>query len=198
MRHNYPLFQSHLDVAHNQWKALVCPGDTIIDATCGNGHDSLILSQVALTPSSGQLFAIDVQNRAIHNTRELLQKALSVEVFDRIVFIEGCHSSFPAEIPLGTVKLITYNLGYLPGGNKALTTRRTTTLKSIVKALELLIAGGIISITCYPGHEEGKKEEEELLIFFGKLDPRIWQCTHQRWLNRRESPSHLLIQKGLG
>lgn len=197
MRHNYPLFQSHLDVAHNQWKASVCPGDIIIDATCGNGHDSLFLSQLALTPSSGQLFAIDIQGNAITKTRELLQKTLSFNIFERILFIEGCHSSFPAEILPETVKLVTYNLGYLPGGNKTLTTQVETTLQSITKALKLLMAGGIMSITCYPGHEEGKKEEDLLLNYFAKLDPRVWQCTHQRWLNRRKSPSHLLIQKSL-
>jgi hypothetical protein len=196
MRHNYPLFQSHLDVAHSQWKALVCPGDIIIDATCGNGHDSLFLSQLALTPSSGQLFAIDIQNNAIAKTRELLQKVLSVDILERIRFIEGCHSAFPAEIFPQTVKLIAYNLGYLPGGDKTLTTGVETTLQSITKALELLVTAGVISITCYPGHEEGRKEEDVLLAYFAKLDPRVWQCTHQRWLNRRESPSHLLIQKG--
>ena len=58
-----------------------------------------------------------------------------------------------------TPKLIVYNLGYLPGSDKLLTTKTSSTLLSVEKALSLIAPNGAISITCYPGHEEGKKEE---------------------------------------
>lgn len=195
MRWNYPLFQSHLDAAHAYWKQLVQPGDTVIDATCGNGHDTLLLAQLCLTPSSGKVFAIDTQPNAIQKTLFLLQQHLAPECYERVQFVNGCHSSFPTEIQPQTIKLVTYNLGYLPGGNKSLTTKVTSTLQSLGNALPLVSHGGAISITCYPGHPEGKREEEKLLSFISDLEPQEWQCTHQCWLNRHNAPSLILIQK---
>lgn len=193
MRSNFPLFQSHLDVAHAYWKALVKPGDIVIDATCGNGQDTLLLSQLALTTSTGQVFAIDIQASALAQTKKLLQQHLSPQCYERVEFQEECHSVF--KVDMANVKLIAYNLGYLPGGNKAVTTRVPTTVKSVTNALSILMPGGAISITCYPGHPEGKKEEEALVDFITALRPQEWECTHQRWLNRSNAPSLLLIQK---
>ena len=81
---------------------------------------------------------------------------------DKIKLIHSSHTTFPEEIKSGTVRLIVYNLGYLPGSDKALTTKVETTLESINHAQRLIMEGGVISVTCYPGHPEGKKEEEEL------------------------------------
>jgi len=94
------------------------------------------------------------------------------------------------------VRLITYNLGYLPGGgDKSLTTKVETTVESVRKALKLIQAGGAISITLYPGHSEGQREETQLLSFIKKLTPLEWNCCHHQWLNRNKSPSLLFIQK---
>lgn len=40
---------------------VVKPGDVVIDATCGNGADSMALAQLALTDQSGRLYCIDIQ-----------------------------------------------------------------------------------------------------------------------------------------
>jgi hypothetical protein len=110
-------------------------------------------------------------------------------------FYESCHSKFPDEILPNSVKLIVYNLGYLPGGDKKLTTIANTTLQSIEKAHRLIQDGGMISITCYPGHPAGKEEESEIVRFSSTLDSQIWSCCHHRWTNRNNAPSLLLIQK---
>ena len=49
-----------------------------------------------------------------------------------------------------------YNLGFLPGGNKEITTLAKTTMKSIEDGLELLDSNGIMTIAVYRGHAEGK------------------------------------------
>jgi hypothetical protein len=197
MYERYPLFHSHIDLAHKHWKSLVKPGDTVIDATCGNGHDTLVLAQITLTNDSGQLFALDLQQEAIDASKQMLLGRLGRDLFDKIHFVKGCHSRFPETISPSSVKLIAYNLGYLPGGDKTKTTQTETTLESIKNAQELIQDGGLISITCYPGHNEGKREEDHIIEFTTKLDPKKWSCCHHRWSNRTNAPSLLLIQKRL-
>lgn len=187
--------QPHLLTAHSHWTAHVESGDTVIDATCGNGHDALFLAQLALKENAGTLFAIDLQSAAILNTEHLLKTELAQEIWARVHLIRGCHSKFPPEILPGTVSLITYNLGYLPGGDKNKTTMLETTLQSLKSSMELVKPGGVICITCYPGHSEGKREEKSLLDYAANLDAREWLCSHQSWINRLNAPSLLLITR---
>lgn len=195
MRKQFPLFQNHLDLAHGYWNDIIQPGDTVIDATCGNGHDSLALANMCLSNNSGTLYCLDLQDKAVNNTKQLLTENLSKNQMQHIRFFNQCHSQFPQEILPQSVRLIAYNLGYMPGGDKAFTTMLETTKTSLVNALELLLNSGLISITCYPGHPEGKKEEEALLEFTKSLSPKDWSCSHHRWMNRTASPSLVLIQK---
>lgn len=190
MRKQYSLFQSHLDLAHSYWERIVQPGDLVIDATCGNGRDTLKLCQLALP--KGHVYALDIQKEALEAAKNYLLEYLS-----EIQFILGCHSVFPAEIKPLSVKLIVYNLGYLPGGNKTVTTQLDTTLESLRQAMSLVMPGGAISLTCYPGHAEGAKEEKAILDYVSTLSPQEWSVCHHRWINRHEAPSLLLLQRAL-
>ncbi len=191
----FPLFQSHLDLAHDYWKRLLRIGDTVIDATCGNGHDTLALANLCVNDSCGTLYAIDKQSNAIASTRQLLQSHLTPGHLHRIHLIQGCHSRFPDTLTPQSVKLIVYNLGYLPGGNKTITTETATTLASVQHALSLLMPGGCLSITLYPGHAEGEVEQQQLIPLLRQLDATKWNCCHHQWINRRAgSPSLLLVQ----
>lgn len=194
-RSNFPLFQSHLDLAHRYWQMIIKPGDFVIDATCGNGQDTLILCQLALTNSTGTVLAIDIQAAAIQHTQSYLNQHLSPTLLNCIQYQEGCHSTFPSSIQPDTVALIAYNLGYLPGNNKQLTTMTDTTLQSLNRALSLVKPGGAISITCYPGHTEGSDEQAAILDFVTQLSPFEWSCCHHVWINRKKSPSLLFLQK---
>ena len=178
-------------IANFCWTELVTPNDIVIDATCGNGHDTLILAR--LNPR--ELHTLDIQQKALDSARKKLKEELTPEQLNHIHFHLGCHSEFPKGIEPGTVKLIVYNLGYLPGGDKSVTTMTKTTLRSIRAAMELLQEGGLMSITCYPGHAEGKKEEEQLLQFAAELPKETWSCSHHSTLNRHQAPSLLLIRK---
>jgi len=179
--------KAHLDLAKEYWSRLVRQGDVVIDATCGNGHDTLFLAKLG-----AKVTGMDIQSDAIETTKKLLDSHghSSVELF------LGCHSSFPDRITPGSVRLVVYNLGYLPGGDKQKTTQTETTLASVAAAMKLLMPGGAVSITCYPGHPEGSVEEDALLAFAAALLPQEWSCCHHRWLNRLNSPSLLILQKG--
>ncbi len=191
MRNTFPLFHSHLDLAHYWWERLVQSGDHVVDATAGNGHDTLKLCQLVLTGDSGAVWGLDVQTEALDQTLHLLQSQLSPLQMEHVVLRAGCHSTLPE----GPFQLIVYNLGYLPGGDKKLTTQEATTLASLWQAAEKVSPGGAISVTCYPGHPQGEIEERTILSWASDLDPKEWNICHHRWVNREKSPSLLLLQK---
>lgn len=182
------IFKNHLDFAHNLWKRLLKPGDWAIDATCGNGWDTALLAD--LVGPEGGVISIDLQEGALKEAR----KRFPGEV-DHVHFFHQSHATFPTLCYEKPIRLIVYNLGYLPGGDKGLTTQVKTTLQSVQNGLNLLVPGGCMSITCYPGHEEGAREETALESFTQSLDPKAWCVSHHRWINRKLSPSLLFIQK---
>lgn len=186
--------QSPIQLAHFYWEQILEPGDQVLDATCGQGKDSLFLAQKTLREDSGELYALDIQKEALEKTKAYLEGHLAPMLWNRIHYIHSCHSeldSFEKE----AFKLITYNLGYLPGSDKELTTLLDSSIKSFEKALGLLKKGAYLSITCYPGHENGRVEKEGVLKWAKGLDRSFHLCHHE-WMNRSDSaPSLLLIQK---
>jgi hypothetical protein len=192
-----PPFSSHLDLAHLYWKLLLNSGDAVVDATCGNGKDTLFLAQTVLgkKADSGLVVGIDIQKKSIENTHALLKKELTDLQLSRVHLFNHSHIDFPEIALLHPVKLIVYNLGYLPGGDKTLTTKVSSTLESVRKALQIIAPQGAVSITCYPGHAEGAEEKTSLLKMSESLDPQQWDVSHSQWLNRSSSPSLLFIQK---
>ncbi|MDF2549946.1 MAG: putative rRNA methylase [Chlamydiales bacterium] len=201
MRAHFPLFRSHLDLAHRYWQQLLqmeepSEGFSVIDATAGNGHDALMLAKHVL-PQRGRLLFIDLQQAAIDATWQRLSGHFLPEDLLRVQGIQGSHRSFPKEIEAESIQLIVYNLGYLPSGDKELTTKTDSTLESIQAALSLIRSGGAISITCYPGHPEGDLETQALASYVQGLDPTEWSATSHQWLNRQKSPRLLLLQKRL-
>lgn len=186
MQSSFPLFQNHLDFAHDLWKRHLKSGDWAIDATCGNGWDTAKLAQ--LVGPEGGVVSIDIQQEAIEGAKMRLQDG-------NVHFFCQSHEVFPNLCRENPIRLIAYNLGYLPGGDKKLTTRVETTLKSVQNGLELLEAGGVMSITCYPGHAEGALEETALREFLSQLDAKRWSVSYHQWINRKLAPSLLFIKK---
>ena len=197
MRSSFFLFQSHLDLTHTYWSQLVQPGDWVIDATCGNGHDTLKLCQLALTSPQGRVYGLDIQSPALLKTEQLLLTHGFKHDHQKIILENKCHSTLPAEIQPEQIKLIVYNLGYLPGANKEQTTKVSTTLQSLEQAQALLMPGGAISLTCYPGHLEGAYEQQALIDLVKQWSPQQWSCCHHQWLNRQAAPTVLLLQKSM-
>lgn len=191
------LSSPHLTLAHAYWRSHLRPGDLAIDATCGNGHDICTLGKLLLSHPESLLIGFDIQSAALQNTEALLKKSLPEEHLARVLFQRRCHSEID-QVPLPhPPALIVYNLGYLPGSDKRITTETSSTLASLAKATCLVKEGGSISITCYPGHLEGKREEEAILLWAENLSSDRWQVCHHRWLNRNAAPSFLWIYKNL-
>jgi 16S rRNA C1402 N4-methylase RsmH len=194
MRDIFPLFSTPIQLAHILWERLLKKDDLVIDATMGNGKDTLMLARILSKRGSGKVITLDIQTKALENTLKLLTESIP-EFLPNIELLLTSHENFPSEIEPGSVKLIVYNLGYLPGADKELTTQTATTLTSLEKALDLLAPGGALSITCYPGHAEGQIEHEAIKVFAKGLDTRMFCVTEHVWPGRNLSPILILLQK---
>lgn len=163
------------------------PGDIALDATAGNGHDTLFLSRCV--GSSGHVYAMDVQLAAVTETRRrLLEAGLAPEQF---TLVQAGHETMAGIVPAehhGQLAGIMFNLGYLPGSDKTVITRTETTLEAVSAAVTLLKPGGLLTIAVYPGHEGGAQEQRHLADWAASLPPREFEVQHLRPVNRHANP----------
>lgn len=168
-------------------------GDTVVDATMGNGHDTQMLCETV--GPEGRVYAFDVQAQAVEETRKRLRDQ---GLDSRAELILAGHEHM-AEYVQGPVKAVMFNLGWLPGGDHEVTTRWETTRAAVGSALDLLSPMGVLVICAYPGHAEGEREKQELTAFLGGLDNRRYNVLHQRFLNAGPgAPECFVIQKQNG
>ena len=168
----------------------VAAGDTAVDATMGNGHDTLFLCR--LVGEGGRVYAFDVQPRAVENTRKRLAEA---GVQDRAALFCLGHEHM-AEKVNGPAAAVVFNLGWLPGGDHSVTTHWETTRQAVESALLLLRPSGVLVICAYPGHAEGDREREALTAFLSSLPPQRFNVLHHRFLNAGPgAPECFAVQK---
>lgn len=168
----------------------VQPGDTVIDATMGNGHDTLMLCE-AVGPE-GKVYAFDIQEAAVKETWKLL---LAHGMADRARLIRSGHEHMQ-EYAKEPVQAVVFNLGWLPGGDHSVTTHWETTSCAVQAALELLKTGGVLVICVYPGHAEGDRERKELSGLLSRLSNREYNVLRQQFLNAGIGvPECFVVQK---
>ena len=171
-------------------QACVQEGDTVIDATLGNGHDALELA--SLVGERGHVYGFDVQPDAVERSWTRM-KASGLE--SRCTFFATGHEHMEETVS-GPVKYICFNLGWLPGGDKSITTHWKTTSMALSQALDMLLPGGVLSVCVYPGHEAGAEELREIQLFFSALRPQEFNCLRQTFLNAGPgSPECYIVQK---
>lgn len=145
-----------------------------IDATCGNGHDTLFLLELGFK----QVLAFDIQQSALDASKQKLKefKPKEFKKSSYQLILDG-HENMSRYIEQ-SVDCIMFNFGYLPTADKNLTTQAHTSLKAIQAAMIALSEHGLITLLCYPGHPSGKIETAEITTFLASLD-NIWQTkTH--------------------
>ena len=171
----------------------VLPGDTVVDATMGNGHDTQMLCE-AVGPA-GKVYAFDIQEAALAGTEKLLRDS---GLLERAVLIRAGHEHM-AEYIMKPVSAVVFNLGWLPGGNHGITTRWETTEKAVRAALGLLSPRGVLVICVYPGHAEGSRERQELVSLLSGLSNREFNVLRQHFLNAGPgAPECFVVQKNPG
>ncbi|MEL6199010.1 MAG: class I SAM-dependent methyltransferase [Pseudomonadota bacterium] len=145
-------------VAHAAIADTIESGSMAVDATAGNGHDTLFLAK-AVGPD-GIVFAFDVQARALAVTGHRLADA---GVAERVRLIHAGHELMAEQLPdaaCGHLAAVMFNLGYLPGADHAVTTAAETTTAAIATAAECLAPGAVMTVMAYRGHAPGVPESE--------------------------------------
>ena len=142
----------------------VKPGDTVIDATAGNGHDTLLLAK--LVGPTGSVISIDSHPQAIESTRQRLD---SEGGFPQVSLHSICHSELDRLAAPESVSAIIFNLGYLPGAGRDSATSPEKTVPALIAARSLLKPGGMLAAVCYTGHSGGKEEATAVESFFENL-----------------------------
>lgn len=176
-------------LAHSWVAAHLASGGVAIDATAGNGHDTLFLAQHC--GPTGAVHAFDIQAEAIHRT----QTRLNAADIRNVTVHQCCHSQMADRVDntlSGQVDAITFNLGYLPGGDKSCITRRDSTLLAIERGLSLLAPGGIMTIVIYTGHADGIDEADAVEAYVTQLPPTEWHAAHYRPLSQSNRPPELI------
>ncbi|MBC1516471.1 class I SAM-dependent methyltransferase [Listeria immobilis] len=182
--------QAVLPFAHDTLRKVVRSGDYVVDATCGNGHDTLLLAE--LVGINGHVIGFDIQQVAIDATRTWLEKA---EMTSQVELICASHATIPvyAKQP---VRAAIFNLGYLPGGDKQITTTADSTLLSITHLMELLEIGGVIILVIYHGHPEGKTEKEAVVAFCTAINQQAFHVLSYQFINQQnDAPFVIVIEK---
>ena len=179
-------------LAADYMRRTIRPGDTVVDATMGNGKDTLFLAE--LVGETGHVYAFDVQEEAVARTRERICEA---GFAGRTTLLLCGHEAMAQHVP-GGVRAIMFNLGWLPGAAHIVTTQTDTTLAAVNAAVSLLAPGGIVTVCIYPGHDEGKKELSALIDYASGLSVRMYNVAHHRFLNASaETPQLILIQRNV-
>ena len=154
--------------AHSLIEHKINSGAMAIDATVGNGHDTLFLAKQV--GESGRVYGFDIQQVALEAARSKLQQA---NLMDCVTLILSNHALMKDKIPVqyhGNISAIMFNLGYLPGGDKTLITRADSTLMALNSASQILSPKGIMTILAYPGHDGGDIETDQVKKWCEQLD----------------------------
>ncbi len=158
----------------------ISPGDVVIDATAGNGNDTLKLCNAV--GKNGKVYAFDIQKSALNSTKKLLDdNGLNA------LLIHDSHSNLDFYIK-EKVKGVIFNLGYLPGGDHTIQTKGITTTEAIEKSLNILDDDGFICITVYYGKNSGTEEKDILMEYLKHINHKKYTVLVHDFYNRPNNP----------
>ena len=175
------------ELAHLLLRQVLVPGAIVVDATVGNGHDTLLLAQHV--GASGQVFGFDVQQSA------LAAAALRLQGLPQVTLFHSGHERLAERLPPGAkdrLAAVMFNLGFLPGGPKELITRADTTLSALTQALDYLAIGGLDTRVLYPGHPGGDQEAAAVRSHARTLSADFG-ATHCARINSQQPAPELLV-----
>ena len=161
--------------------AFIKEGDVAVDATAGNGHDTLKLCKAV--GDGGKVYAFDIQKYAIENTKT----KLSESGYSNAELILSSHADMDKYVT-ENVKAVVFNLGYLPGGDHNLQTKGDTTIVAIEKALALISADGFVAISIYHGKNSGTEEKEIVMEYLKTIDHKKYTVMVHDFYNRPNNP----------
>ncbi|BDE10904.1 class I SAM-dependent methyltransferase [Lactococcus cremoris] len=202
-----------IEMAHWMLKDIINVDDVVVDATMGNGYDTLFLAELG-----AKVYAFDVQEAALEATEKRLEnKAIKTQIVKKASPVDQSTLSLKEQtfnevsmtepsvdlILAGHEELINYvqspvkaaifNLGYLPKTDKNIVTRAETTLSALSSLTDLLVVGGRIALVIYYGHEGGEEEKNAVINWASTLPQKDWEVTSYAPLNQIHTPPILVL-----
>ncbi|MBP2097708.1 class I SAM-dependent methyltransferase [Enterococcus rivorum] len=178
------MLQTALHFSHSLLSDVVTEGNVVVDATMGNGNDTAFLAQ--LVGSSGQVYAFDIQKRAVENTKE---KITALGLSDRVTLLNQGHETVSAILPKETpLTAAIFNLGYLPKSDKQIITKPDTTKQALDRLLSYLVPKGRIIVVVYYGHDGGKAELDLVQTYCQQLPQEIYNVLSYQFINQKNNP----------
>lgn len=182
------MLKRSLHYSHELLKEVIVPGDIVVDATMGNGNDTLFLAE--LVGKDGTVHAFDIQEQALENTALKLQEHnCNKQVSLHLTGHENLKQFIPINDP---IKAAIFNLGYLPKSDKSIVTKEETTIKALEELLIRLTEKGRIVVVIYDGHDEGKIEKQKVLSFVQNLPQELYNVLNYQFVNQRNNPPSLI------
>ncbi|MFC6206169.1 class I SAM-dependent methyltransferase [Levilactobacillus tongjiangensis] len=177
-----------LTYSHTLLTECVGPGATVVDATVGQGHDTIFLAN--LVGPTGHVIGFDIQQAALDAT----QQQLALTGLGKQVDLHATgHENVATYLaPETQVTAAIFNLGYLPGGDKSVITKPNTTLMAIKALLPHLPRGGRIILVVYYGHPGGQTERAAVVDFCEHLPQKTYQVLQYGFINQIHQPPFLL------
>ena len=172
-----------LEMSHEFLVEILDNQSVAIDATMGNGHDTLFLAQHAR-----KVYAFDIQEVAITQT----QKRLDQAGYTNVKLIHAGHEEVDDYV-MEEIAAAIFNLGYLPRADKHIITKPQTTLLAIQKILAKLVSGGRIAIMVYYGHDGGQEEKDAVLELVSQLSQDHYTVMQYKPLNQIHTPPFLIM-----
>ncbi|MEG0383321.1 class I SAM-dependent methyltransferase [Solibacillus cecembensis] len=178
--------QRVIQYAQNLLQMSIGEGDIAVDATAGNGHDTLFLAN--LVGDDGYVYAFDVQKDAVNAT---LHRLLDSSLEHRALVLRDGHENIGKYVTKPVAGAI-FNLGYLPGSDHSIITKPNTTIQALESLLPLLKIGGVIVLVVYHGHEGGKEERDEVIRFVSELPQKSVHVLKYEFLNQKNDPPFVI------
>ncbi len=174
-------------MAHQFIRPKLATASLVVDATAGNGKDTLFLAENSAATTAVWVF--DIQQQALTKTEMLLSRH---KLTDKVRLVLDSHANIADYIDQ-PVDAVMFNLGYLPGGDQAINTSPATTILAITQSLQLLAVGGVITIAAYPGYEHGRLECHAVHEYLTRLSQKDFTIACWSMVNQKNNPPVLYV-----
>ena len=171
--------------AHAAIKRVLNKDMVALDATAGNGYDTLFLAK-----QSRLVYAFDIQALAIKNVQQRLREAN----INNVKLIHDTHANIDNYVK-EPIMAAMFNLGYLPGSDKTVITEPPSTIKALEVVFKKLLGGGVVTVVCYQGHRGGREELKAVQAYLEALDHALYELKTYKSFEYHEAPITFVITK---
>lgn len=179
--------KSAVNILNGILGTLIAEGQTLVDATVGNGRDTATLSRLA--GKQGHVYGFDIQKEALERASDYLSEQGCRE---NVTLIHDSHAEIDHYISV-PLDFVLFNLGYLPGGDKNITTYKKSSLIAMEKGIEMLHKGGFLAAVLYSGHEAGAVETQAIIQWAQQLDQKVCDVLSVSFINQVNDPPQLIL-----